>query len=172
MRVFLAVSIPRFELAEALMEEIGRIPYSKPVKTPEFHLTFRFFGEVSPKYVETLKEGLSATPFRKFALKVKGIGAFPSIRKANVLYLDVENSHAIEENANLSAQITPVVKDNRPFVPHITVSRFNRPADCTALAKKYEGISYEQEIQKITIYESTLMGTGPIYTQLKSFQLK
>ena len=172
MRVFLAISIPRFEKAEALLEEVEKIPYSKPVKTPEFHLTFRFFGEVTTKYVEMLKEDLSGVQFSKFALKVNGIGAFPSLKKANVLFLEVESLHAISENAALAAQVKPVAKDSKPFVPHITVGRFNRPADCTGLAKKYGSIAYEQEIQKITLYESTLMGTGPVYAQLKSYQLK
>ena len=171
-RVFLAISIPRFEGLEKLMEELEWMAYSKPVRTPELHLTFRFFGEVHPKYVDDLKENFSNAPFKGFSLRIKGIGAFPSIQRANVLFLEVENSSAIEENARLAIQIKPKAKENRPFVPHITVCRFKRPTDCSHLMKKFGTISFEQEIHKIPIYESTLNDTGPVYTEIKSFQLK
>ena len=171
-RIFLATSIPRFEGIEDLFEAISKIPYSKPVRTPELHLTFRFFGNVSPAYVEQLKGSLEEAQLRKFAIKVKGIGAFPSLVKANVLFLEVENSPTITENASLVAQIKPISFEKRPFVPHITVGRFNKPADCTSLKKKFGSISFEKEISEIIIYESTLSEMGPIYNRLKAFQLK
>ena len=172
MRIFLAASIQRFPGTDDLLEEISAIRYSKPVRTPELHLTFRFFGDVTPGYVDELKVTVSRIPFQKFLLKIKGLGAFPSIEKANVLFLEVENSQQIEESAKLASLIEPVEKKLRPFVPHITVSRFNRPVDCTNIRKKYNSLEFQEEIHSLKIYMSTLTGKIPIYTQLKSIQLK
>ncbi len=172
MRVFLAASIPRFEGIGDLIEAISKIPYSKPVRTPELHLTFRFFGDISPAHVEQLKGSLGEAKLRKFVIKVHGIGAFPSLAKANVLFLEVENSTEITENASLAAHVKPVTVEKRPFVPHITVGRFNKPADCTPLKKKFGSISFSTEISEITIYESILSEIGPVYNRLKTFQLK
>ncbi len=171
-RIFLAASIPRFEGIEDLFEAISKIPYSKPVRTPELHLTFRFFGNVSPAYVEQLKRSLEKEQFSKFIIKIQGIGAFPTLAKASVLFLEVENSPTITENASLASQVKPISVEKRPFVPHITVGRFNKPADCTSLKKKFGLISFEKEISEIIIYESTLSEMGPIYNRLKAFQLK
>ncbi len=172
MRIFLAASIQRFPGIEELMEELTNIKYSKPVRTPELHLTFRFFGDVTPGYVDSLKESISSIPFKKFMLTINGVGAFPKIEKANVLFLDVQNSPEITHNARLAAQINPPSNDNRPFVPHITVSRFNRSADCTSIRNKFSSLEFQEEIHSLKIYESTLTSGGPIYNQLKSVQLK
>ena len=172
MRVFLAASIPRFEGIEDIIDAISKIPYSKPVRTPELHLTFRFFGDVSPAYVEQLKGSLEEAEFRKFIIKVQGIGAFPALAKANVLFLEVENSTEITENAFLASHLKPVTVEKRPFVPHITIGRFNKPSDCTHLKKKFGSISFSKEISELTIYESILSEIGPVYNRLKAIQLK
>ncbi len=172
MRVFAASSIERFEDVERLMAELSGISGTKPVRTPELHLTYRFFGELDGKTLEETRNEFRKIKGRAFELKIYGIGAFPRVSSANVLFLKVENSEEIQSNWSEIASISPKEESGKEFVPHITVSRFRRSFDCRDLARRFEKLTFKKDVKKISLYKSELKKDGPVYTEIEEIQLK
>lgn len=172
MRLFIASSIERFEGSEKLFKDIEQVAYSKPVKTRELHLTFRFLGEIKGNDIDKLREYFRKLQCHRFPVHIKGVGAFPKLARANVLYLNVQEHAEITDNWKAVNSLPPPEKVNNRFIPHITVSRFRRPADCEELARKHKEIEFHKEIDRISMYSSILSREGPVYTVIESLQLK
>lgn len=171
MRVFAAATIERFAGIDDLMSDLLAIKGCRPVRTPELHLTFRFFGEIEGNLLEHVRKEFKNIQGKRFNLKIEGMGAFPKPVSANVSFLNVQSSREISEIHNSISEMKPVVKDGKPFIPHITVARFNVRADCRELCKKYEMLSYESPIERISLYKSDLTSSGPVYTEIERVQL-
>ncbi len=173
MRVFVASEITRFDGLKELFQDIKRIPGSKPVNAPKLHLTFVFLGEVDPASIDLISSRIRPLDLHRFTVKINGISAFPSPVSAGVLYLNLDESPEIRYNHRmLDAALTGFTKENRKFVPHITVSRFRDPANIQELEKKHSGIKWREEIGSIFLYRSILRPEGPIYEPLEEYQLK
>lgn len=172
MRVFAASSIERFEDVEKLVAELSGIRGSKPVRTPELHLTYRFFGELDGRALEATREEFRKIQGSAFELKILGIDAFPRVSSANVLFLKVVNNDEIQSNWSQIASLSPKEKIGKEFVPHITVSRFRNSYDCRDLANRYEKLTFSKAIKKISLYKSELGKDGPTYTEIDEIQLK
>lgn len=173
MRVFVGSKVSRFDDLNELFQDIRRIPGSRPVNTPEFHLTFVFLGEVDPASVDRISSRIRSVELRQFTVKIRGISAFPSPASAGVLYLNLEDSPEIRYNhMMLDAVLTGFTRENRKFVPHITVSRFRDPVNIQDLEKKYADIQWTEGIRSIFLYRSMLRPEGSVYDPLEEFQLK
>ncbi len=173
MRVFVGSKVTRFDDLKELFQDIRRIPGSKPVNTPELHLTFVFLGETDPASVDRISSRIRSVELHRFTVKIEGLSAFPSPASAGVLYLNLEDSPEIRYNHRvLDAALTGFTKENRKFVPHITVSRFRDPVNVKDLERKYAHIQWKEEIRSIFLYRSILKPEGPVYDPLEEFQLK
>jgi 2'-5' RNA ligase len=173
MRVFVGSNITRFDGLGELFQDIRRIPVSKPVNTPDLHLTFVFLGEVDAASVDRISSRIRSLELRRFTVKIRGLSAFPSPGSAGVLYLNLEDSAEIRYNHRiLDSALTGFTRESRKFVPHITISRFRDPVNVQDLEKKYASIQWIEEIRSIFLYRSVLRPEGPVYDPLEEFQLK
>ena len=88
----------------------------------------RFIGEVSEFLVKDIITALeSVKHVKKFHIKVKGLGAFPSLNKPRVIWL------GISEGASQLKLIRNIIEDHlrklsiraekEEFIPHITLAR-------------------------------------------------
>lgn len=171
MRVFAAASIDRFDGLQELMSELSEIKTCRVVKTPQLHLTFRFFGEIEGDVLATVRSQFRKIPGKRFALKLDGVGAFPNKARANVMFLHAQNNEEIMFNHDCISSIPPAGKDVKKFIPHITIARFKNRHDCRELCSRHEGLSYSGDINKLSLYKSELTGDGPVYTEIERVQL-
>lgn len=172
MRVFAASSIKRFEGLGELFADLEQNKFSRPVKTKELHLTFRFFGEITGRRLETLLIEFSKIQGKKFRITLDGIGAFPILDRANVLFMRIVPNDEIYHNWEMINAIEREKAPSKEFVPHITISRFKKPCRCAQLAEKYSNLKFTTEIDRISLYNSTLTAEGPVYSVMESIQLK
>lgn len=173
MRVFAASTIERFSMLDQLFIQLGNIKWCRPVKTDELHLTFRFFGEIPEPDVEELKRHFRQIDGKKFRIEVDGLGAFPVSSRANVLFLRVQPQKEIEHDWKEIASIEPAeATSHKGFVPHITVARFRKPHNATAILEEYRDISFGVDIDHISLYSSVLTAEKPLYSILETVQLK
>lgn len=171
MRVFAAASIGRFGGIGELLQELSEKSGCRVVKTPELHLTFRFFGELEGTRLEKVQFQFRNLTGEKFELNIRGLGAFPVENSAKVVFLKVLNNTKIMELRDSIAKITPLDRDDREFIPHITVARFKKGSDCSGICKEYENIEFDKEITKVSLYKSELKDRGPVYSEIESVQL-
>lgn len=182
-RAFLAVrldDVTRHALATqidvALAEGSGGRMPGRPVPVPNWHLTLRFLGDVSTPTTERilshLDQHLVSVPFR---LRFDRLGAFPRPRKASVLWLGVSSGAAAL--AALAAEVEAAVvaaglpPEDRPFHPHVTLSRIRPPWDITTLLEMAELSSVAMQVEAVTLYRSHLGPGGATYEVLDEVPL-
>lgn len=173
-RVFAGVVLPS-EVRLALADRIARLSIPGRVAPPEnWHLTVRFLGSIDQityeRFLAGLKEVEDESPFR---ISLDRFGAFPSVKRATVVWIGLNRGESelrrlneIAEEAAIGAGITP---EERPYSPHLTLSRVRPPVDVRWIAAEQVHLSWE--CGRLVVFRSNL-GAGPArYEPLESFRL-
>ncbi len=172
MRIFIACSIPRFDDLQDLYSSLKEFKSVRTVNTPEFHLTFRFFGELNEEEISRLLTEFRKLKLKKFILRISGLGCFPEPKKARILYMNVGVVEEILFNYDLIAKINIGKEpEERAFVPHITVARSKRPNNLESIVKIFDHIHLEKTIDHMFVYQSILTASGPVYKMIEDVQL-
>jgi 2'-5' RNA ligase len=104
------------------------------------HLTLRFLGEVDEPRLDGVAAAVAAAAAasRPLSLEVRGAGAFPSARRARVLWLglagDLGPLAALAAELDLRLAPLGFPAEARPFTPHLTVARARAPGGVAGLA--------------------------------------
>ena len=172
-RVFLAVPIPP-EIRFALAERIGDLQIPGRVAPPEnWHITLRFLDTVDRVTYERFLSGLDPVAETAFPLALDGFGAFPNARKATVFWADVGRGAAqlaiLNEQAEEAALGAGLVPEERPFHPHLTLSRIRPPADVRSLVD--EEVSLSWRCERLVTYRSHLGRGAARYEALDTIEL-
>jgi len=157
---FLAVDLSseeRHSLSRALSDaNSGRpIPGRRP-PTENWHVTLRFLGECGDHQTDlmmhSLSESISASPSRVWC---DGLNAFPRPSRAGVVFVGVDDptgilDHlaAVCEEAAIDAGFEP---EDRPYVPHLTLSRLRPALDVRALFAAFGEFRVPITVQAITL---------------------
>ncbi len=186
MRAFIAI-----ELSEKIRAGLAQIQSClkhseddvKWAEKENIHLTIKFLGEISEENCSKVKAALDITAgsFKPFKLKLKDIGVFPKIGLPRVIWA------GIDKGARESSEIARLMDEElskigfeseaRPFAAHATIGRVRSPKNIEALKEKLATIGdlgfgiKEQIVDSISLFQSKLTPTGPIYTKLHEAKL-
>jgi 2'-5' RNA ligase len=130
-RTFVAV-FPPPDIREALFRAARDLPASKAFRLigPEkLHLTLKFLGNVAEDDLSRVAQALE--PLRErhepFEVSTSGFGAFPSERKARILWAGVgegsEPLRAVALSVDDLLEPAGFGREQRPYVPHLTLGR-------------------------------------------------
>ncbi len=154
----------------------------KWVKPENFHLTLKFLGETQADKVEGIISALedSVEGLKPFIVSVQGISAFPGLKRPRVIKCCIArgNKELINIFENIEKNLEPleIKKEERKFIPHITLSRIKKPVGNEELMKEISKLPTidlgEMECGRISLVRSRLTRSGPIYTTEKEFILK
>jgi 2'-5' RNA ligase len=110
-----------------------------------------------------------------FSVTFGGLGAFPRAARATVLWLAIERGATrLEQLAALSeesAQQAGFVPEDRPFHPHLTLSRIRPHQDVRPLVKRVDRFAGSLPVDRLVVYRSHLGRGGARYEELKSVEL-
>jgi len=184
MRLFVALEIPG-EVRAALEELIARL---KPLcggarwARPEgMHVTLKFIGhEIGDADVEKFAAARAALGIVRSPapvdIRYRGMGFFPGARRPRVAWCGVQASANLAPLAtDIETALAPlgIPPEARPFVPHLTLARFNTPGGASALAREAEryadtdfGSGHETQFH---LFESKLKPGGAEYRKIESF---
>lgn len=184
MRAFIAIELPdavRSELAR-LQAELARAQADvKWVEEGNLHVTMRFLGEITQaqrQAVESLllKVARSRAPIEA-ALSV--VGTFPERGMPRVIWVGI--GQGADELSRLAEEIErglaalPISNEERRFVAHVTLGRVRSPRAGDVLRRRLTQIRWTPPapfwIERVTLFQSTLGGAGPVYTALGRFPL-
>lgn len=179
-RLFLAVDLDdevRHGLAAHLTTHLdGRtLPGSSP-PAENWHITLRFLGKVGPASFDRLVSQLDESELGpRFELGFGGLGAFPRPARATVLWLGIERGAgelarlaAAAEEAAVASGFMP---EERPFHPHVTLSRVRPQEDVRGLLESIPPFPLVQTVRELTLFESHLSRGPAVYEALERFGL-
>lgn len=176
MRLFVAVPLTdeaRHHVDHLL--DTGAIP-GRLNHPDKWHLTLRFLGEVDEVARDRVMVCLDGTDLGDaFRVRWGGLGAFPRPSQATVLWVDVEQGfehlEALHERVEGALDRAGFPPEERPFVPHLTLSRIRPPVDVTALVEGTDALEVAMPVDRIALYRSHLGGGPARYEELESFPL-
>jgi 2'-5' RNA ligase len=172
-RSFVAVPLPGplqariFAAAQELGRDLPDVKWSRKVEN--LHITVKFLGPVSEEKLTALGSELARAlaPLPRFRLELRGMGAFPSARKASVVWAGVEDVArgltAVAQAVEGVGERLGFAREQRVFTGHVTVGRSKGRggADVRAALDAFAGRAFgETTIEEVHVYESRL-GGGP-----------
>ena len=146
----------------------------KPVERENVHLTLKFLGNVSASKLEEVKSALAHVTFPLFSLEIKGAGAFPNLKRMNVIWVGVGEGWSqveliFEQTEKLLHQLG-FSRETRPFSPHITVARVKsgrKRDEIAAFLAHLAGESFGTfSVESVRLKQSVLSPSGPKYSTL------
>ena len=131
MRTFVAV-FPPPEVREALARAARELPASKAFRligSEKLHLTLTFLGNVAEDDLSRVKQALEQLRGRHepFEVETSSFGAFPSERKARILWAGVgegsEQLRVVAQSVDDLLEPVGFGREKRSYVPHLTLGR-------------------------------------------------
>ena len=176
-RAFIAISLPK-EIKNFLHDLQGQlrksgIKASWP-KSATMHLTLKFFGNVNISNIDAIKTCMikAATGIPSHTLSVSGIGVFPSVKKARVIWSGTRGqTDILGKLANRLETILfedlGIKKGNRRFSPHLTLARIKQPifpkTMIRLLQEFKDSFSDDFFVSEIKLFQSELTSSGAVH---------
>ncbi len=168
-RVFFALwpdPAARARLAE-LAGEVAAASGGRPTAPDLLHLTLAFLGEQPASAVESLRGLAGAIRTQRFVLALDAVGAF---RHSGIVWLGATVPQpglaALHEALVAALRVQGFAVDERPYAPHLTLSRRSRIAIHRRLPQP---ICWRADAFALVVSE--LGRDGPIYRTLAEWPL-
>ena len=181
-RTFIAIELSD-EVKEFLRSLSSRLKRTaadvKWTRIEGIHLTLKFLGNISPDLLPALENevGLAFSGQKPLKMHVNGVGAFPSLAKARVIWAGLEDSAG--ELAPLARRVEDLLmplgftREKRPFAPHLTLGRTRSNK---GLADLVEEVRQNMDVSgpyfvadQAVLFQSILKPTGAEYHPLVRF---
>jgi 2'-5' RNA ligase len=183
MRLFVALAPPPAVVADL---DVACSPF-RPTRddlrwtsTEAWHITLAFLGEVGEPSLDRLLPRLERAAWRHGALSLslRGAGAFPSPKRANVLWTGLSGDRkalgdlAATVNAAARRAGAAAPDASRRFRPHLTLARCRAPANVAQIVADLEGYAGPLwRAQEIYLIRSRL-GDLPRFETLGTYKLR
>ncbi|MBI3012834.1 MAG: RNA 2',3'-cyclic phosphodiesterase [Elusimicrobia bacterium] len=185
MRLFVAIPIPE-TIQKTISGYLRSLKGSallpaqvKWVASKNLHLTLKFLGEVPDDRLKSLQASLRQSVLGKniFSLQMKGLGCFPDSKRARVLWVGVNDPagrlSGLAERVESHAVDSGFERADKPFSAHLTLARFPFPCACdSAIVNEKETLFGEFVVSNLSLIQSSLHPSGPIYTTVSEFNLE
>ena len=188
-RSFIAIELPD-ELKVGLSQlqdrlKLGKQSSVKWVNLRSIHLTLKFLGNIAADRISDITRVMeeAAQGISPFSLEVKELGAFPNLRRVQVVWVGV--SGEVDKIGQLQQRIESnlvhlgFAPESRPFTPHLTLARLRDRASLDERQRlgqliastKFEA-TYIIKVDGINLMKSQLTREGAIYTRVSSVGLE
>lgn len=147
----------------------------KLVKPQNIHMTMRFLGNISPPMVDSIHEEMKKISFAPFDVEIKGLGVFPKLKYARVIWAGIRKG--ADELTNVFNQLEPLLRklgfkpDSKGFSPHLTIARVKTGRNKAEFIQRIQELAdYEFGIVRadcLRLKKSVLTPKGPIYSTLR-----
>lgn len=181
-RSFLAI-----DLAEDLKPEIADVQKEfkktganiKYVPSQNMHFTLKFFGNIDENMVEEISEAVEKVVknYSSFDLSIGGCGSFPNQNTIKVLWIGIDRNSTIADlQKDLDREFKKLgFKKERNYISHLTIGRPRNGKNKNQIKDTINSLKDlkigTMTVSKISLKKSTLTPQGPIYEDIKVFNL-
>ena len=181
-RSFLAI-----DLAEDLKPEIADVQKEfkktganiKYVPPQNMHFTLKFFGNIDEDMVDEISEAVEKVirNYSSFDLSIGGCGSFPNQNTIKVLWIGIDsNSQIADLQKDLDMEFKKLgFKKERNYISHLTIGRPRNGKNKKQMKDTINSLKDlkigTMRVSKISLKKSTLTPQGPIYEDIKVFNL-
>jgi len=145
------------------------------VKPQNIHITLRFLGDITLSMMEKIDKEMQSIVFRPFDVEIKGMGAFPNVKYARVVWAGIQQGAdelmAVFNQLELRLRQLGLAPDSKGFSPHLTIARVRSGRNKQALVSCVNELTaYEfgkVHADCLRLKKSVLTPQGPIYSILK-----
>ena len=189
LRCFIAIGLPDevkagFKDLQAQLKSGGQGSI-KWVDPYSIHLTLKFLGGVDAAKIPPITAAMEEATqgIAPFSLKVEGLGAFPNLRRVQVVWVGM--SGEVDKLANLQQCLESnlaglgFTPENRRFTPHLTLARVRDRAsfdEREGLGELIAGTKFEPvhsfPVEAVSLMKSQLTREGAIYSRISAAALK
>ena len=179
MRVFIAFKMPEEVIAS--LEDLQRALKQQGLKLRwvhphNIHLTLKFLGDISAEEIPAVKRVIQDVSLsqKAFSLEAKGLGVFPTVKKARVLWSgihgDLKRLGDFQSNLDRALADMGIKPEKRRYRGHLTLGRIKEHVDGSALALaisrfgSFASPSFKAE--RLILFKSDLKPSGAIYQEL------
>ena len=183
-RTFIAVTLSeeiKKEIKKAQDEMKQLVDGVRWVMPERLHITLKFLGDIQKEQISDISSAISkcCTGKQPFNLSIKGLGVFPNINKARIIWAGIdEGFEPLSQLACLMDEEFSKMgfeNEQKPFKAHITLGRVKDFAKLDKFAsgiKAYNEFVFGSEtVKSITVMQSELHREGPVYTPLDIINL-
>ena len=184
MRAFVGVRIDP-EMAQRISEVQAQL---KPrligirwVGRENLHFTLKFLGAVGEEKIAPIINALEQTlrAVSCFPITGRGIGVFPDIRRARILWAGLEGKGLEPLAREVESTLEPMdfAREKRVFRPHLTIGRWRNPV--SQVERLREEIERWKDhafgasrVEEVVFFQSVLKPEGAVYSPLQVIALQ
>ena len=156
-RLFFALECPGLDVGQLNDDYISE-------KSSNYHITIAFLGERSDPVLEAQRVSEACVGKLPLEIEYQCLGAFQQPSNARVLWIVVK-SQKIKDLASGVRLISE--SDDRPFLPHVTISRFKQQTNLERLVLDHKKSKFGSGIvDKLILFKSELTRKGAVHTPL------
>ena len=180
LRLFVAVDVPPAvlgELDKTVKARRSMISDARWAPVANQHVTLKFLGGVDAALLPEVSHACRrvAAAVSSSRIRITGMGAFPSPRRARVLWAGIEDEDQLlnEIASSLDGSLAPLgfAPEKRSFTPHLTLARLRAPGDVRAFL---DAVSFDSDPWPVTdlhLYRSHLSPKGARYEVIETYVL-
>jgi len=181
MRAFISLELPeeiKAEISKIQQESEKTGVQARWVKPELAHLTLVFLGSITPNKVEPISKILeeAISQIKPVELHLLKIDCFPSPTKARIVFVDLGGElgklHALATKIRKGLKKEKIYFDKKPFVSHVTLGRIKKRQNLTHLIKKIKIKKVKFVANEVTLTQSTLTPSGPVYQAIKKIKIQ
>lgn len=170
--------------SEELVSVLGRLASSradlKTVKPELMHLTLKFLGDAEESAIDEIAMRIEKVieGMQPFRIRLKGMGAFPSMSNIRVVWVGIEEGGPLEriaERLDESMGELGFAREKRGFKPHLTLARTRSArniANVQEILMETAATDYgEYTVDRVLLKKSVLTPKGPVYSTVRECTL-
>ncbi len=175
-RLFVAIEFPS-AVRDRLRLLCHGLPDTRWTDPAQFHLTVRFIGELEGGQVQDVREALATVMAEPFELMLMGVGHFPPRGRPRVIWTGADGGDgllALHHKINRALDEIGLPPEGRKYMPHVTLGRLDgTPAKRVAgYMSQFGAFSVPPfAIDRFTLFDSRLTGSGAIHRKLARYHL-
>jgi 2'-5' RNA ligase len=160
----------------------GRGVRARWTRAENLHLTLKFIGPLPAGGLRAVADAIqwAASEYAAFELTAAGLGVFPGIRRARVLWVGLTPAAPVltRLQRTLDERLGEIgfAREERGFQGHLTLGRFSAIPPDGLIADVVSAYASERfgrfEVREVVLFQSDLRPQGPVYTALAKARLK